>query len=286
MQTLTQIKELLESHGLRPKRSLGQNFLTDHNLIRKLADAAELGRDQTVLEVGPGTGTLTEELLARGCRVVACELDDGLAALLNMRIPSLLGPDASQRFTLVHGDCLDGRHAVSSRALSALGDGPFKLVANLPYGAATPLIAALLTEHPGCGLMAVTVQKELGDRLTARPGTKDYGPLTVLASLSAEVGRIATAPPGCFWPQPEVTSVMLLLRRRADAPPSEALRQVSELTQRLFAHRRKQLGSVVRSKIDWDRARAEPGCEAIVPTMRAEELRPEQFAALARVFGT
>src|SRR5690606_14845366 len=109
------------------------------NLVVKLVDEARVGPGELVLEVGPGTGTLTEELLARGCEVVACELDRGLAALLRDRL------GANDRFTLVEGDCLGGKRHVSPAVVEALGGRPFVLVANLPYGAATPLMLALLT---------------------------------------------------------------------------------------------------------------------------------------------
>ncbi len=285
MQTLTQIKQLLEAHGMRPKRSLGQNFLTDHNLIRKLADAARLEAGETVLEVGPGTGTLTEELLERGCRVVACELDDGLAGLLRERVPALLGSQEAHRFTLIHADCLEDKRTISAEVLRAVGDGPFKLVANLPYGAATPLIAALLSGFPACGLMAVTIQRELGDRLAALPGTRDYGPLAVLTALSARVSRIAFAPAECFWPRPDVTSVMMLLERRPDAADSEMLNRVSVFAQRVFAQRRKQLGAAMGKSTDWESIGRAEGCAEIWPQMRAEQLRPEQIAALAAAVG-
>lgn len=299
MQTLTRIKQLLESRGLRPKRSLGQNFLADHNLIRKLADAAELAPGQLVVEVGPGTGTLTEELLDRGCEVVVCELDDALADLLRETLPPRLPPGEAHRFRLIHGDCLADKRTVAPALIDAVAGRPFKLVANLPYGAATPLIAALLTDHPDCGLMAVTIQKELGDRLIASPGTRDYGPLAVLAALAARVSRIALAPPGCFWPQPEVTSVLMLLTRRPDAPGSDELRRVSACAQQLMANRRKQLGSALAAAaagsgakragatpaFDWATLHALPGCETIRPTDRAETLTPEQFRTLARLLG-
>ncbi|MBX3386257.1 MAG: ribosomal RNA small subunit methyltransferase A [Phycisphaeraceae bacterium] len=281
MQTLTRIKELLDSRGLRPKRSLGQNFLTDHNLLRKLADAADLAPGQLVVEVGPGTGTLTEELLDRGCEVIVCELDDALADLLRETLPARLPPGETHRFRLIHADCLADKHTLAPALLSAIAERPFKLVANLPYGAATPLIAALLTDHPHCGLMAVTIQKELGDRLTAGPGSRDYGPLAVLAALSANVSRVALAPPGCFWPQPDVTSVLMLITRRPDAPARAELRRVSALARRLMTNRRKQLGSAIGPGLNWSALNALAGCESVRPTDRAETLTPEQFRTLA-----
>jgi 16S rRNA (adenine1518-N6/adenine1519-N6)-dimethyltransferase len=262
---------MLEERGLRPKRSLGQNFLIDHNLLRRLVDAAAVGAGDTVLEVGPGTGTLTEELLARGCRVVACELDDGLAALLRDRASTLHG---GERLTVVHGDCLASKRALAPEVLQALGNAAttgFALVANLPYGAATPLLSTLLVHHLACRTMAITVQRELGDRLTARPRTKEYGALSVLAQALCECQRIAVLPPQCFWPRPDVTSIMVVLRRRA-APLTQDAARLSSFCARLFTGRRKQLGSVLGRDTPWP-----AGVEA---RMRAEELTVPQIIAL------
>lgn len=288
MQTLAQIKSLLDERGLRPKRSLGQNFLIDHNLIRKLVDAAAVRAGDLVLEVGPGTGALTEELLARRCRVVACELDDALADLLRERIPALPG---GENFTLIHRDCLDGKHALAPELLAALRSSaaqpaPFSLVANLPYGAATPLISTLLLHHPECATLAVTIQREVADRLLAAPSTRDYGALAVIAQTIGRVERIASLPPQCFWPRPDVTSSMVLLRRREDPPiPPGHFPALSELCRTLFAQRRKQLCSLLGRQADWPAIARAPGCDGIIPTLRAEQLSPDQIIALGRALG-
>jgi 16S rRNA (adenine1518-N6/adenine1519-N6)-dimethyltransferase len=281
VQTLTEIKELLESRGLRPKKSLGQNFLVDQNLIRKLVDASGVGAGSLVLEVGPGTGTMTEELLARGCEVVACELDDELAALLRERVPARLGPDEQHRFTLVHGDCLDGKRAVSVKILAALGGRPFSLVANLPYGAGTPLMSNLLVDHPQCATMAVTIQREVADRLAAGPDSKDYGALAVLAQSLAEVKLLAKLPGECFWPRPDVTSAMVLLNRRSK-PLVQDASALSEFLRDLFAQRRKQIGAVLGKSVDWSSVSHAPGCEGISSALRAEQLSVPQIIALGR----
>jgi 16S rRNA (adenine1518-N6/adenine1519-N6)-dimethyltransferase len=269
VQTLAQIRELLDQAGLSPKKSLGQNFLIDHNLIRKLVDASGVGPGDTVLEVGPGTGTLTEELLARDCHVVACELDDGLAALNAQRLPTLPG---GQRFTLVHGDCLDSKHAINPRLIALLAGKRFALVANLPYGAATPLMSLLLVNHPECRTLAVTIQKEVADRLAAAPSTKAYGALAVIAQASCRVERVALAGPECFWPRPDVTSAMILLRR-LERPLTPDLPALSAFCRVIFAQRRKQLGSLIKG-VDWNAA------SGVRPTARAEELSPAGVVAL------
>ncbi|MCW5775216.1 MAG: ribosomal RNA small subunit methyltransferase A [Phycisphaeraceae bacterium] len=257
-QTLSEIRELLASHGLSPRHALGQNFLIDHNLLRRLVDESGVGADDLVLEVGPGTGTLTEELLGRGCEVIACELDRGLAGLLRERL------GVHPRFSLVEGDCLDGKRALSGALASVLAGRPFTLVANLPYGCATPLMLTLLVDHPECRAMFVTIQREVADRLAACPGSKAYGPLAVLASLLARVRTVATLGPECFWPRPEVTSAMVAVERKSDAP---SLRALADFSQRLFSQRRKQIGSVLGRDFPWP--------EGVRPTDRAESLPPE-----------
>lgn len=269
MQTLSEIKALLEARGLAPRHALGQNFLIDKNLVAKLIDASGVKAGDTVLEVGPGTGTLTEGLLERGCRVVACELDAGLAALLRERIPTLGFGD---HFTLIEGDCLETGKRLASAAAKALGDGPFALVANLPYGAATPLMLNLLIERPACGVMAVTIQKEVAERLMASPGSKDFGTLGVVTQAMAEVSLIATLPRECFWPRPDITSAMVLVRRRAK-PATDRPDLLAAFCQRVFQQRRKQLGSTLGRNIPWP--------EGVVPNMRAEELSVERFVKLA-----
>lgn len=274
MQTLAQIRGELERHGLSPRHRFGQNFLIDHNLLRRLVDAAELVPGSLVLEVGPGTGTLTEELLERGCRVVACEIDRGLAALLREKFAG-----AGGRFTLIEGDCLESKREVSKAVVGALGREAYKLVSNLPYGVGTPLLLALLTSHPACEGMTVTVQKEVGDRLVAGPSSAEYGPLGVVAGLLAEVRRVAVLPPECFWPRPEVTSVMVAIRRR-ERPPIERPAAFAAFVQRAFANRRKQMRGVLGRE-----APAAPWPEGISPSARAESLAPGQFVALYRALG-
>ena len=178
MQDIATIRSLLDSRGLRPKHRFGQNFLHDPGAMRTILQAAGVHPGETILEVGPGTGTLTETLLEAGARVVACELDRDMAAIVRDRLGA--------RITLVEGDCLQDKHTLNPVLLQALG-GPFRMVANLPYAAATPLIASLLENHPECGGMVVTIQREVADRLTARPDTSEIGPLTITAQLLATV---------------------------------------------------------------------------------------------------
>lgn len=278
MQTLGQIKEMLGAAGLSPRKSLGQNFLIDQNLIVRLVDAGigDAAEGSLVLEVGPGTGTMTEELLGRGCRVVAAELDHGLCELLRAR------HGGNPNFLLVEGDCLAGKSTLSDDVVAALGGRPFRLVSNLPYGAGTGVLLALLTRHPGCDRMAVTVQREVADRLAAGAGDELYGSISIVAQCVASVRKIATLPPECFWPRPEVTSAMVVLDRLA-TPLTDNPVLLAEFCKRAFAGRRKQLRGLLKS-MGWGEGMspAPEMPEGVRPESRVEELSPIAVSALER----
>ena len=275
MQTLSEIRALLERAGHPPKKALGQNFLTDHNMIRKLVDDAEVHPGDRVLEVGPGTGALSVELLERGAELIACELDAALARVLR----ETLGQEHPDRFTLIEGDCLEKKRAINPEIRTAVGQGPFKLIANLPYHAATPLMLALMTQHPNCTGMHITIQHEVVQRFGAKPGIKEYGTISVIAQQLGSVGTIAKLPPGCFWPQPGVASAMMRWVRDPDhANDPRWWSAFAEITQQLFQSRRKQLAGVVnkmcKTQIDWP--------SGISTTDRIDALSPDRIEALCR----
>ncbi len=269
MQTLSEIRSLLAERGLRPKQRLGQHFLHDGNHLRRLVEEAAVEPGEVVLEVGPGTGSLTEALLGRGAEVVACEIDGDLAEILDERL--------GDRVRLVRGDCLQRSRSLNPAVAEALGGRPFKLVANLPFQVASTLIGVLLIGHPECGGQFVTVQKEVADRLAAAPGTpatKAYGALSIIVQAFADVRRLAILPPTCFWPQPAVTSAMFALRPKDDRGIDDPAAFATFVTS-LFTKRRKQLGTILgRSWDDWP-----PG---VTPDLRPEALTVEQMVALWR----
>ncbi len=289
MQTLAEIKALLASRGLAPRKAFGQNFLVDKNLIGKLVDSAELRPGDLVLEIGPGTGALTEALLERSARVVAVELDRGLAALLRERAPELLASCPGSSLTIIEGDCLagPGGRSVNPEAIAALAaaasgggvDRSFRLIANLPYGAATPLLLALLIHHPVCRVLAVTIQREVAERLAAPSGTKAFGTLGIVAQAMAEIRLVASLPPECFWPRPDVTSAMVLLTRRAE-PLTPDPGGLAVFCQELFSKRRKQLAAIL--------GRGFPFPGGILPEARPDTLTVPQLIGLhnsAKSFG-
>lgn len=259
----------MELRGLRPNRALGQNFLCDHNLIQRLIDAADVGARDLVLEVGPGTGTLTESLLERGATVVACELDRGLVDLLRDTLATHV---ASGRLTLIHADCLAGKHALNPAIVESLAGRPFTLIANLPYGAASPLMVNLAGD-PACRGQYVTIQREVAQRLRAVPSTRDYSELSVVVQAMCSVERIATLPPECFWPRPKITSEMVALVPRPE-PLTDDPAALASLCRRLFTQRRKQIGAIL--------GRATPLPEGVDPAARPENLTPAQLVELSR----
>jgi 16S rRNA (adenine1518-N6/adenine1519-N6)-dimethyltransferase len=275
VQTLTEIKDLLASRGIRPKHRFGQNFLHDHNQLKKLVEAARVTPGELVLEVGPGTGTLTETLVEAGAEVIASEIDADMQMIVRERL--------GDRVRLVAGDCLDGKRSLSASVLEALAGRPFALVANLPYSAASPLMAILAARHPECRGQYVTVQKEVADRVRAAANTRDYGPLTALLQLTCTIHEIAIVKPGSFWPAPDVTSAMIALEPRAASPFAsvDELDRFERFTHELFSKRRKQLGSILRAG-----GRDGPWPAGITPDLRPEVLTPTQLLELMRLRGT
>ena len=268
-QTLSDIKQLLADHGLRPKKKFGQNFLHDGNHMAKIMEAARLAQGDTVLEVGPGTGALTERLVEAGANVVAVEIDRDMRPILQARL--------GDQITLHLGDALDGKHAINAEVLKLLGDKPFKLIANLPYNIASPLMANLAIDHLNMAGMVVMIQKEVADRLLAEPGTKAYGPLGVLIQALFTVERVGVLKPGCFYPPPSIDSAVVAMHRR-DEPLCEDPRALGGLLHQRFSKRRKQLGSIL------GRDTALP--EGVEATMRPEQLTVDQLCEIARTQST
>jgi 16S rRNA (adenine1518-N6/adenine1519-N6)-dimethyltransferase len=239
-QTKQQIQALLADAGSAPRHRFGQNFMIDQNLVRIVADAGKIESGDVVIEVGPGTGTLTEELLARGADVIAVEIDRDLATIIRSR------HESNTRIKVIEGDALAGKHEINRelaahlhtiRSAAGSDPRPVKLVANLPYNIASPLVIELLIA--GVDLLAFTVQKEVADRLRAQAGSDDYGPLTVMAQLLANVEVLRTLPPQAFWPAPKIDSALVRMTRNDQLGPDAPT--VGRFVQKLFAARRKTL---------------------------------------------
>jgi len=259
---------MLTARGLSPRHKLGQNFLHDHNILGKLVDAAEVSSGDLVLEIGPGTGTLTETLVARGCEVIACELDSGLADLIEERL--------GNKVTLIRGDCMSKR-TLNPDVLSAINHRPFKLVANLPYQVASPLMVELFTSCKNCEGQFVTIQYEVAQRLLADVDSDDWGVLSILVQRLADVALITKAPPTCFWPQPKVVSACVALLPKAERSDVDDERFSTFVTS-LFAKRRKQLGTIL--------GRGTELPEDVSPDARPSTLSIEQLERLFKHVST
>lgn len=247
VQTKREIQAMLAGGGARPRRRLGQHFLIDGNLMRRLVEASELAGGDVVLEVGAGTGGLTDLLLQRADHVVCVEIDPALYQILQERFRHAAG---SGRLTLLHTDVLETKHRLAREldgvlATVGAGSGGMRLVSNLPYSIATPVVMNLLVSYPQFRRFVFTVQAEVGERFTAEPGCKAYGPLSIVSQIVCRCRVIARVPAEAFWPQPEVDSVMLRLDVRDDLPEGlrapESVRRFALFLRRVFEHRRKTL---------------------------------------------
>jgi 16S rRNA (adenine1518-N6/adenine1519-N6)-dimethyltransferase len=248
------------------QRRLGQNFLADPNLLDAIVREAELLPSDVVLEVGGGGGALTERLAPEVACLHVVEMDE--------RLRSELEPLAEEagNVNLVWGDAM-------KLDLTGLSPPPGKMVANLPYSVATPLLLRTIAELPGLGEWLVMVQRAIADRLRAAPGTREYGAPSVIAQLSCEVTMVRRVDPAVFTPRPRVESALVRLVRRAPAAP-EALRR---LVRGAFAHRRKSLARSLELASPGSLGAARAGLEAIGKPVdsRAESLSPAEFERLA-----
>jgi 16S rRNA (adenine1518-N6/adenine1519-N6)-dimethyltransferase len=249
---------------VRPKKSLGQHFLVDENILGVIDRLAELSRDDVVLEIGPGLGILTRFLADRVSVVHAVELDRALEQHLPRRDD-----------VLIHwGDAL----AVD---LNALAPPPQKLVANLPYNVATPIVVESLDGLPSVESWCVMVQREVADRFFAEPSTKAYGSVSVLMQLAAERTGFHPVSREVFRPRPNVESALVAFRR---VPLPDDYARIKRIVQGGFGHRRKTLPNALALSGVATRAEAEAALAALghKPTTRAEALAPQEFVALAK----
>ena len=262
------LRELIARHGLLAKKTLGQHFLLDLNLTRRIARAAGPLTTGTTVEIGPGPGGLTRALLEEGAaRVIAVELDHRcVAALAELQAAN------PARLTVIQGDALD----IDIPALATAK--PVRIVANLPYNVATPLLVKWLREAAAYESLTLMFQKEVAERLTAQPRTPAYGRIGVLANWICEVRRLFDVGPRAFTPPPRVTSAVVRLIPRERQPSATEFDSFERVTAAAFGQRRKMLRSALATLgVD---ANALLSMAKIAPTARAEELPVESFEAL------
>ncbi len=269
----TQVRKLVASLRLRPSKKRGQNFVVDANTVRRVVRLAEVGPDDSVVEVGPGLGSLTLALLERAGHVTAVEVDSALAAQLPHTVADR-APAATGRLTTVQADAL---------TLERLPDPqPTAFVANLPYNVAVPVVLTFLERFPSIEHALVMVQLEVAERLVAGPGSRAYGVPSVKAAWWARARLEGTVPRTVFWPMPNVDSGLVSFVRRP-APPTTASRaEVFACVDAAFAQRRKTLRAALASWAGGAHAAAAALVAAGVdPSARGEQLDVATFAAIA-----
>ena len=270
------ITALLQRHGFRFSKSMGQNFLTAAWVPQQIAAESGITAADGALEIGPGVGCLTAELAKTAGRVTAVELDERLRGVLGETLADF------DNVSVVFADAL--KADLPAICAETLGERPWKVCANLPYNVTTPLITAFL--EAGCfESVTVMIQKEVAQRLCAAPGTGEYGAFSVLVQWYAEPKLLFDVPPHCFVPQPKVTSAGVRMDRRAAPPASVDDKKLFFRTVRAaFAQRRKTLSNALRSGFsELDRAAIESAMEetGLPPAVRGETLSIAQFAALS-----
>lgn len=288
-QTQSYLRQLFEARGLRPSSKMGQSFLVDLNLLDLIVRTAELTRDDLVLEVGTGTGSLTTRLAEQAGAVIGVELDPGFCELTRELTAGL--PNVH----LIHADILKSKNHLNPDVLQILdrlrqqpSPVKLKLVANLPYVVATPVISNLLMTDLPFDRMVVTIQWELAERIMARPSTKDYNALSVFVQSLADVEIVRRMPPSAFWPRPKVDSAIIRI-----APSAARRARIPDLTrwQRflhdLYLHRRKNLRGVL-VLLSKDRFTKEQLDEHLHrhgfdPTIRAEALSVDEHLRLCAI---
>jgi 16S rRNA (adenine1518-N6/adenine1519-N6)-dimethyltransferase len=265
--TPSQVRALLSSHGVRPSKALGQNFLADPNTARRIVRLASVDAGDRVVEIGPGVGSLTVELARAGAHVLAVELDRAL-------IPALAEVVTGLDVEIVNADATDIVWP------SLLGNGSWKMVANLPYNVATPVIVDALERAPMIERFLVMVQREVGERLAARAGDAAYGAVSVKVAYYAEAKVVGSVSANVFVPKPKVESALVQLVRRASPPVVVAdPERMFALVRAGFATRRKTLRRALDGVVtveQLERAEIDPGA-------RAETLALADWARLASV---
>ena len=270
------VRQILNKYGFKFSKGLGQNFLVDGNIVRRISEVGHITQEDYVLEIGPGIGTLTEELALNAKKVVAVELDRALLPILDETLKDY------NNIEIVQGDILD--MDIHSLIEEKLEGGPIKVVANLPYYITTPIIARLIEEGLNIESIIVMVQKEVADRIVAGPGTKQYGSLSVFVNFYTYSEILITVPKTVFMPQPKVGSAVIGLRLKEELPQVD--REIFfKVVKAAFGKRRKTiLNSLSNSKLGLEKEIIKEVLEKsnIPLTERAENLKIKDFVKISK----
>lgn len=275
--TLTprEVEGLLSRHGIDPRRGLGQNFVADPNTVRRIARLAGVGPGDRVVEIGPGLGSLTVALAEAGAEVVAVEADSRIVPVLTDVVTDRPGVDPHQ-VTVVPGDALTVDWDGLLGANPTSSERPWVLVANLPYNVAATIVLHLLDEVPAISRMLVMVQREVGERLAAEPGTSAYGIPSVKLAYWARAEVVGRVPPTVFVPRPRVDSVLVAVHRRTEPATGADPGQLFTLVRAAFGQRRKMLRRSLAGVVPSEAFAA----AGIDPSRRPEELGIAEWGAL------
>lgn len=273
--------QILQKHDFHFQKKFGQNFLVDTHVLGKIVEAADVGEGDFVLEIGPGIGTMTQYLCERARQVLAVEIDKNLIPVLK----ETLSPYSNVE--IIQGDIL--RQDIAEIAEKYNSGKPIKVVANLPYYITTPIIMSLFESRVPLENVTVMVQKEVADRMKAKPGTKDYGALSLAVQYFAEPYLAANVPPNCFIPRPRVGSAVIRLTARTEPPVSvEDEKLMFRLIRASFNQRRKTLQNAIANSGELPYSKEETGRviqeAGLAPSVRGEKLGLAEFAALADRF--
>ena len=271
---------VLQKYNFVFQKKFGQNFLIDTHVLDKIIRAAEIGKDDCVLEIGPGIGTMTQYLACAAKKVIAVEIDRALISILEDTL------DGYDNVKIINEDVL--KVDIGKLAEKENGGNPLKVVANLPYYITTPIIMGLFENHVPLKSITVMVQKEVADRMQTGPGSKDYGALSLAVQYYAKPYIVANVPPNCFMPRPKVGSAVIRLERYEEPPVSvENERLMFRIIRASFNQRRKTLANGLKNsaELDFTKEEIEESIDRLGKgaSVRGEALTLEEFANLSNI---
>lgn len=273
----TYTRAVLEAHGFSFQKKYGQNFLIDGNILDNIIDAAGITKDDFVLEIGPGIGTMTQRLCEEAREVVAVEIDKTLIPILDDTLSSY------KNWSVINQDIL--KVDIKKLAEEKNDGKPIKVVANLPYYITTPIIMGLFESHVPLESITIMIQKEVADRMQEGPGSKEYGALSLAVQYYSNPQIVCDAPPSCFMPQPKVTSTVITLKCHNNPPVKCDEKLLFQIIRASFNQRRKTLQNGLSNGLHFSKEQIAEAIEkaGFSPTVRGEALSLEDFAALTNI---
>lgn len=273
----TYTRAVLEAHGFSFQKKYGQNFLIDSNVLDSIIDAAGITKDDFVLEIGPGIGTMTQRLCEEAREVVAVEIDKTLIPILDDTLSTY------KNWTVINQDIL--KVDINALAAEKNNGKPIKVVANLPYYITTPIIMGLFESHVPLESITIMIQKEVADRMRTGPGSKEYGALSLAVQYYSSPEIICEVPPSCFMPQPKVSSTVIRLTSHENPPVDCDEKLLFKIIRASFNQRRKTLQNGLNNGLNYSKEQIAGAIEkaGFKPTIRGEALSLEDFATLTNI---